>query len=99
MYPTLIIVVCAVDKSLNEAPSKGHAQTSTIMFNIPKNGPRQTLSELVSQTSTPDDVCPSVPEDPTESKHLVLSTRMKLPLAIPMPRNSKSFVYPERTAF
>ena len=71
MYPTLIIVVCAVDKSLNEAPSKGHAQTSTIRFNTPKNGRRQTLSELVSETSTKDDVCPSVPEDLTENESVV----------------------------
>ena len=41
------------------------------MFNIPKNGPRQTLSELVSQTSTPDDACPSDPEDLTENESVI----------------------------
>ena len=41
------------------------------MFNIPKNGPRQTLSELVSQTSTTDGICPSDPEDPTENESVV----------------------------
>ena len=48
MYPTLIIIVCAANKSLNERSVEDHAQSRTIVFNAPgsQSGPHQTPSEL-----------------------------------------------------
>ena len=55
MYPTLIIIICAVDKSLYEK-SVNDAQgqlRSEIRFNVPLTRRRRgTLSELMSSTST-----------------------------------------------
>ncbi len=54
MYPTLIIIVCAVDKSLYEKANEDNVpnlNTSIVFNNAPPSRLRGTLSELVSATS------------------------------------------------
>ena len=48
MYPTLIIIVCAANKSLNERSVEDHAQSRTIVFDAPRSqpGPHGTPSEF-----------------------------------------------------
>ncbi|RPD53458.1 hypothetical protein L227DRAFT_616955 [Lentinus tigrinus ALCF2SS1-6] len=54
MYPTLIIIICAVDKSLYEkSVYDAQEQLGSIRFNVPLTRRRRgTLSELMSTTST-----------------------------------------------
>ncbi|KAI0707437.1 hypothetical protein C8T65DRAFT_740370 [Cerioporus squamosus] len=62
MYPTLVIILCAVDKSLHEksqsADGDGARNESIVFAHEPANRPRGTLSELLSATSatTSEDV-------------------------------------------
>ncbi len=53
MYPTLVIIVCAVDKSLHEKLSEhnGRRDTSIVFADRPLSRPRGTLAELLSTTS------------------------------------------------
>ena len=53
MYPTLIIIICAVDRSLYERSANDAAQLGSIQFNVPLTRRRRgTLSELTSTTYT-----------------------------------------------
>ncbi len=52
MYPTLVIIVCAVDKSLYEKSTNSDV---SIVFNGAPSNPRGTLSELMSSASETDE--------------------------------------------
>ncbi|RPD55644.1 hypothetical protein L226DRAFT_573037 [Lentinus tigrinus ALCF2SS1-7] len=54
MYPTLIVIICAIDKSLYEDSEHDAAQLGSIRFDVPggRSRCRRTLSELMSTTST-----------------------------------------------
>ncbi|KAI0690131.1 hypothetical protein C8T65DRAFT_745924 [Cerioporus squamosus] len=51
MYPTLIIILCAVDKSIHEKSADDHAWNASLVFYRSPSTPRGTLSELLSATS------------------------------------------------
>ena len=69
MYPTLIIIICAVDKSLYERSiHDAQGQLESIRFNVPLTRRRRgTLSELMSTTSAyPLEDNPEAPSDVVE---------------------------------
>ena len=52
MYPTLIIIICAVDKSLHERSVRDEAQQTSIQFNAPPPSRRHwTLTRFTSPVS------------------------------------------------
>ncbi|TFK83154.1 hypothetical protein K466DRAFT_589968 [Polyporus arcularius HHB13444] len=67
MYPTLIIIVCAVDKSLYEksADDEEEVRTASMVFNATpdSNRRRGTLSELLSASSAGDATYVAASED------------------------------------
>ncbi|TFK87847.1 hypothetical protein K466DRAFT_96110 [Polyporus arcularius HHB13444] len=52
MYPTLVVILCAVDKSLYEKSTDAEI---SIVFNGAPSNPRGTLSELVSSAADTDE--------------------------------------------
>ncbi|RDX42102.1 hypothetical protein OH76DRAFT_1411488 [Lentinus brumalis] len=52
MYPTLVVILCAVDKSLYEKSTDAEI---SIVFNGTPSNPRGTLSELVSSAADTDE--------------------------------------------
>ena len=49
MYPTLIIIVCAVDRSLNERAADEHARNASIIITNTSQGlPRKTIIGVMS---------------------------------------------------
>ncbi|KAI0687116.1 hypothetical protein C8T65DRAFT_676538 [Cerioporus squamosus] len=58
MYPTLVIIVCAVDKSLYEKSSgDGEARKTSVVFaGTPPSRPRGTLSELLAAHTAEEDI-------------------------------------------
>ncbi len=52
MYPTLVIILCAVDKSLHEKSAEHELHTApSLVFRPPSNRRRETLSEILSASS------------------------------------------------
>ena len=52
MYPTLIIIICAVDKSLHERSARDEAPQTSIRFNAPPPSRRHwTLTRFASPVS------------------------------------------------
>ena len=56
MYPTLVIIICAVDQSLGERSTAEHEQNASAFRDAPWKCCRGTLSELLSQGSS---TCPT----------------------------------------
>ncbi len=84
MYPTLIIIVCAVDKSLYEKSTEDNVPDGSIMFdNASPSRRRGTLSELVSATSTYHDAVSEDIAGPPE--HLSSALEGAEEAALPLP--------------
>ncbi|KAI0687965.1 hypothetical protein C8T65DRAFT_127594 [Cerioporus squamosus] len=77
MYPTLIIILCAVDKSVHEKSADDHARNASLVFRGSPARRRGTLSELLSTTSASvaeEDVT-ALPADAGESQGHVEGAR------------------------